>query len=156
MKENIDKILFEVHSNSNYKILDEDDFDEYLEFIEYRKTINSMLDDYKIIKKPFTNSLDIVLTKFGVEVVDQGGWFKYLENEKLKEQFESDKVNIEFENLKSATEVNEFLLKTKWLPHIVAIISLLFSIYIYFDNRNDSAKLEKRIEILEKTILKKK
>lgn len=154
MKETIDKLLFDIESNKNSRILDEDDFADYSEFIEYRKLINLILDEYKLIKKPFTNSLDIVLTKLGTEVINQGGWIKYLENEKLKEQIENEKLNAELENLKTSTEVNKFLLKTKWLPHVVAILSFLFSIYVFFDAKDDSKKLEQRIGILEKIIQK--
>ena len=66
--------------------------------------------------------------------------------------FESRKQNIELENLKTSTEVNKFLLKTKWLPHFVAGISLMFSIYTYFDARQDSKKLQNKIEKLEKKV----
>ncbi|AIN75164.1 hypothetical protein O8E88_002237 [Flavobacterium psychrophilum] len=72
--------------------------------------------------------------------------------------FENSKQNAELESLKTSTEVNKFLLRTKWLPHIVALVSLIFSIYTYFDAQNDSKKLEERIHKLEKkseTVLNK-
>ncbi|GAW88825.1 hypothetical protein FPS14_contig00011-0013 [Flavobacterium psychrophilum] len=47
-------------------------------------------------------------------------------------------------------------MRTKWLPHIVAILSFLFSIYTYFGAQNDSKKLEERIHKLETFINKSK
>ena len=64
-------------------------------------------------------------------------------------EFENSKQNAELESLKTSTDVNKFLLRTKWLPHIVAVLSFLFSMYTYFDVRNDSKKLEERIQKLE-------
>lgn len=61
-----------------------------------------------------------------------------------------EREEAELENLKTSTKVNKFLLKTKWLPHIVSVISVAFSIYVYFDAKADSKKLEQRIEVLEK------
>lgn len=150
MNEIINKLLYEISSNNNYKIFDEDYFDDYSEFKDYRKTINLMLDDYKLIHKSFSDSLDITLTKHGNDVVNQGGWLKYLENEKNEAEFSKEKTKIELENLTTSTKLNKFLLKTKWLPHIVSVISIIFSIYVYFDAKSDSKKQEQRIEKLEK------
>lgn len=70
---------------------------------------------------------------------------------KIKDEldFENNKQNAELESLKTSTDVNKFLLRTKWLPHIVALLSLIFSIYTYFGTQNDSKKLEERIQKLE-------
>jgi hypothetical protein len=152
MNEIINKLLSEISTNKNPKILDEDFFDDYSEFIDYRKYINLMIEDYKLIHKSFTNSLDITLTKHGNDVINQGGWLKYLENEKNDAEFNKEKSKIELENLTTSTNLNKFLLKTKWLPHIVSVISLAFSIYVYFDAKADSKKLEQRIEVLEKKL----
>ena len=61
-----------------------------------------------------------------------------------------ERENAELENLKISTKVNKFFLKTKWLPHTVSIISVAFSIYVYFDAKADLKKLEQRLEVLEK------
>ena len=75
-------------------------------------------------------------------------------NDIIKElEYESEKERIEFEKSKIDLKLNKWLLKTKWLPHIITIISLLFAVYVYFDSKNDSKKLEERIEKLESKIL---
>lgn len=85
--------------------------------------------------------------RFSYSITEKGKiTLKELKNELA---FEDNKQNIELENLKTSTEANKFILRTKWLPHIIALLSLLFSIYIYFDNKNDSKKLEERINNLE-------
>ena len=86
------------------------------------------------------------LTKNGFSFVS------FAEIEK-QEQLKSEKDKIEFEKTKVDLKLNKWLLKTKWLPHIITIISLLFAVYVYFDSKNDSKKLEERIEKLESKIL---
>lgn len=94
MKE-IDEIFSRIYTNSEYTILEEEAFNNYKEFIEYIKLINLLIEDYKLLKQPFSNRPFIALTKFGQEVVDKGGWLKYLENEKLKELEAKLKSNTE-------------------------------------------------------------
>ena len=86
------------------------------------------------------------LTKNGFSFVS------FAEIEK-QEQLKSEKDKIEFEKTKVDLKLNKWLLKTKWLPHFIAFISFLFAVYVYFDSKNDSKKLEERIEKLESKIL---
>ena len=86
----------------------------------------------------------------GDNVVKQGGWIKYLENEQLKVEFDNKKQIAELKNIETSTKVNKFLLKTKWLPHGLVLVSFGFAVLMYLDARNDSKKLEQRIEKLEK------
>ena len=92
------------------------------------------------------------ITKNGLDIFNNGGWLKYIKDEKIKLNLVSEKETIDFEKSKIDLELNKWLLKTKWLPHIITIISLLFAVYVYFDSKNDSKKLEERIENLESTI----
>ena len=48
----IDKLLLEISKDENYQIFSEDYFDDYNEYIDYRKTLIMMLDDVKLIAKP--------------------------------------------------------------------------------------------------------
>ena len=73
-----------------------------------------------------------------------------------QEQLKSEKDKIEFEKTKVDLKLNKWLLKTKWLPHFIAFISFIFAVYVYFDSKNDSKKLEERIEKIESTILNPK
>ena len=85
------------------------------------------------------------LTKNGFSFVS------FAEIEK-QEQLKSEKDKIEFEKTKVDLKLNKWLLKTKWLPHFIAFISFIFAVYVYFDAKNGSKKLEERIENLESTI----
>ena len=89
------------------------------------------------------------LTKNGFSFVS------FAEIEK-QEQLKSEKDKIEFEKTKVDLKLNKWLLKTKWLPHFIAVISFAFTVYIYFDSKDDSKKLEERIEKIESTILNPK
>ena len=89
------------------------------------------------------------LTKNGFSFVS------FAEIEK-QEQLKSEKDKIEFEKTKVDLKLNKWLLKTKWLPHFIAFISFIFAVYVYFDSKNDSKKLEERIENIESTILNPK
>ena len=86
------------------------------------------------------------LTKNGFSFVS------FAEIEK-QEQLKSEKDKIEFEKTKVDLKLNKWLLKTKWLPHFIAFISFIFAVYVYFDSKNGSKKLEERIEKLESKIL---
>lgn len=147
--EEIDKILFDISSKENPKILDEDDFDNWPLYVGYRSNIDLMINDYRIIRKPFNNSLDVVLTQLGSEVVSQGGWTKYLENEKYKEKIKSD---AELENLQTSTRVNKFLLKTKWAPLFLSLAAIFVSIYFSVQDKNKQEELETKTLENEKTI----
>ena len=94
----IDKLLLEISKDENYQIFSEDYFDDYNEYIDYRKTLIMMLDDVKLIAKPINNSSHIIITKFGDDVINQGGWIKYLENQQnekeneINRQSKADKI----------------------------------------------------------------
>lgn len=62
----------------------------------------------------------------------------------------AEKEKIEFENLKSSTEVNKWLLKTKWYPLVISIIAVLVSIILGFKDDTKINELEERILNLEK------
>ena len=89
------------------------------------------------------------LTKNGFSFIS----FAEIEKQEL---INVEKEQIEFEKSKIDLKLNKWLLKTKWLPHIIAVISFLFTVYIYFDSKNDSKKLEERITNLESTMLTQK
>lgn len=60
--------------------------------------------------------------------------------------------NLEFEKLKTDLLLNKWLIKTKWMPHIIAILSILISIYFYTDSKVSESKMEKKIKIIESKI----
>ena len=75
------------------------------------------------------------LTKNGFSFIS----FAEIEKQEL---INAEKEQIEFEKSKIDLKLNKWLLKTKWLPHIIAVISFLFTVYIYFDSKNSIKKIE--------------
>jgi DNA-binding PadR family transcriptional regulator len=67
-----------------------------------------------------------------------------------EDKYIAEKEKIEFENLKYSTEVNKWLLKTKWYPLIISIIAVLVSIVLGFKDDSKIDELEERISNLEK------
>ena len=120
------------------------------EKIDFYFERTSFLNDIEILEN---NSL-IIETEHGncTYLITEKGE-KYLKQITIKLDYETEKERIEFEKSKIDLELNKWLLKTKWLPHIITVISLLFAVYVYFDSKNDSKKLEERIEKLESKIL---
>ncbi len=113
----------------------------------FLKKLQILIDDNLVFENSECNSYTLT----------QKGNIKLAEL-KSELEFENVKKNAKLESLKTSTDVNKFLLQTKWLPHFIAILSLLFSIYTYFDTQNDSKKIEERINKLEnksKTFLNK-
>lgn len=49
-------------------------------------------------------------------------------DERIQKEMEDEKIKIDLENSKTQLLLNNWLLKTKWLPHIVALISIIISI----------------------------
>lgn len=96
------------------------------------------------------------ITEFGLNIVENGGWNKYLltqqQTEKEAEKQRITKKRIELENLETNTRVNKFFLKTKWWTFGIAIFTFLFSIYSYFDNVKTIKDLEVKLEKLEKKV----
>ena len=156
---NLDKLLTEIHNTKNYQF---ETFRKNEQEIEYRKEINYLLDELKLIRKPFSNSSILELTQFGNKVMDKGGWISYCQNEEKKES-ENEKRKIELEkaeleNLQSITILNKWLLKSKWWPHIISGISIFIAIIfgslsIYTSDKN--SKLEEDFNKMNTTIEKK-
>lgn len=89
------------------------------------------------------------LTKNGFSFIS----FAEIDN---KEILNTEKERIEFEKSKIDLKLNKWLLKTKWLPHFIAFISFLFAVYVYLDSKNESKRLEVRMEKIESVMPYKK
>ena len=71
-------------------------------------------------------------SNFGREVKKHGNYSKYKEYSNLKKEKEKFKHTKEMENLEFSIKMNKWLLKTKWLPHILSALALILSILSFF------------------------
>ena len=84
--------------------------------------------------------------------IQDDGYVKRDEYKKLKEQKENDKQSAEYDDLVTNTKLNKWFIKTKYLPYLIALLSLLFSIFTYFDAKSDVIELEKKLKQIEKKL----
>lgn len=66
-----------------------------------------------------------------------------------EEQNEKNRKELELEEIKLNIDSNKWFLKTKWLPHIISGLSLLWSILFSIISTSEVKNLEQRIEKLE-------
>ncbi|MDV3554512.1 hypothetical protein CMU81_02270 [Elizabethkingia anophelis] len=97
--------------------------DQFIKEMEFRKLV-------------FNKNNLWSLTDFGYEIIELGGWIKYLEHEKERKQLEKQKSNEETEKLKLELEVLRNTVKdypkTKFIAKAsfaTAIISIIISIW---------------------------
>ena len=150
----VDNTLREIATGNPYELKRNFRKDDEERF--YRQCMSYLIDDLGLIKQPFKNSPVLQLTPFGLEVIGKGGWIKYTESkrsaEKEVEENRKAKEKAELESLTSTTKVNQWLLRTKYLPHVLSFVSILVSIGIgFFTIHSDQEKqsLEKRVKVLE-------
>ena len=144
----IDKLLLEISKDENYQIFSEDYFDDYNEYIDYRKTLIMMLDDVKLIAKPINNSSHIIITKFGDDVINQGGWIKYLENEQnekeneINRQSKADKIldlDLQLKNFEKKYE-KKLIIGGFIITLLSFLITVLTVQYMQGDENNKKQK----------------
>lgn len=139
--ENIIK-LFKENRGILHKLTLFQKLDEELNEIERTSFLQKFVNEY--VFAIYANDI-FTLTEKGHNFISFNDYEKQL-------QVKNEKENIDFQISKTNLLLNKWLLKTKWLPHFIAVISFLFAVYVYFDSKNDSKKLEERIENLESTI----
>ncbi|NMH26551.1 hypothetical protein [Flavobacterium silvaticum] len=74
----------------------------------------------------------IQFSSFGQEIKAFGNYTNYLKHQDKIKQLEIYKQKKEIENLESSIKVNEWLVRTRWWPHILALIALIFSALALF------------------------
>ena len=103
----------------------------------YIDSVDSTKDSIAVFQ--FMNEMNLItlnqgvysVTLFGEFIKTKGGWIKYLEDEKLKLEKENRAKDIETEHLLYSTKQVKHFLKTKWIPHIIALIGLIISIIAF-------------------------
>ena len=104
--------------------------------------VNSLTDDYNLIKP---DGAVYFLTK-------KGKSFTSFEDLFSEEKLNEEKANLEFEKSKIELKLNKWLLKTKWIPHLISLVSFIFAVYVFLNSKNDTEKMQSRITELEKIV----
>ena len=120
--EEIEKLLLEIHNSEKYFFRTNYETDSDL--IDDRKVLLYLLDDLKLVKKPFTNESLITLTPLGVDVIEKGGWIQYKEWKNQKDELELNKLKVD---LQLAKETLKEFPKTKWFARIGLFIAIVLA-----------------------------
>ena len=56
------------------------------------------------------------ISRKGLIIIENGGWLNELKKQQQELDFNNEKTLIEFKNTEFSLQLNEWLLKTKWLP----------------------------------------
>lgn len=75
-----------------------------------------------------------ILTDLGREVKRSGGHNQYLQKLDLEKNREETRRELEAKNIETSIKLNEYLLKTKWLPHLLSLIALVVSVIAILKN----------------------
>lgn len=138
----IDTILSTMHDNASAAIFIDsiiesefgiDDYD-----LEERIIIQLKEEGLASFNK---NNVGARITSRGIEIVENGGWLKYLEREKKRTEFNSMKENTEILKLKDEIKLNKKKLEDynltrniSWFGAALAVILALIEIYRQFAN----------------------
>ncbi|MEQ5790519.1 hypothetical protein J4E06_05615 [Muricauda sp. NFXS6] len=139
----IEKLLNEINESEvyNFKL----NFENYEDEIIYRKSINHLERELKLIRKPFENEAILELTHFGKRVIKKGGWIEYSRIESEKEKRSDKKDIFDF-------KVSKYRYHTFWWFFAFATLGSGLSIFNFVKGFSPSEKniqLEKRIEKME-------
>ena len=110
--------------------------------LELRNTYNKILNDEKslaLFKTMISESLiftdqyhSIQLSTNGYEILANGGWLRYVENEKSKSDFLAKKEALDFEKSKIDLDLAQKMLKeypyTKWFARIGFAIAIILAV----------------------------
>lgn len=69
---------------------------------------------------------------FGREIKRVGNYSKYLAQKELENKIEKHKNQLEIENLEYSIMMNKWLLRTKWLPHILSFLAFIIALISLF------------------------
>ena len=149
MLENLDelieinlKLLNEAPNKSMFRIYF---VDEKGKRISRTATFSEILEEKGLIKLEKSKGYRCDLTEFGHEVFVNGGWKKYLENDKEKSKIIAEKDKYDFLSKK-------WVYKNRLLPYFLSGAALIVSIIMLFINLNkqqDNKKMQKEIDWLK-------
>ena len=73
-----------------------------------------------------------MLTDFGLDVCNMGGWLEYLKLEESQQKIEEERQRRADEKLKYDMHISKYLYKTRWWPLIILLASLGVAIWALF------------------------
>jgi len=129
-----------INKSDIWKIASDEDSQDVM------SAIDALVEDYGLLRK--SDPL-YKLTKGGANFIS----FENIFDEKKQGE---EKEAIDFEKAKIDLILNKWLLKTRWLPHMIAAVSVAISLYVLFAPDNKYIELERRIKVLEKQIKEEK
>lgn len=101
------------------------------------------------IEKTPTGSL--ILTSLGREARGYGGYYKYEDKLTLDSIAATEKEMVELGNLESSQMVNNYLYKTRWIPHILSLIALIVSLIALLKDCSGREKVPvEKVELIKK------
>lgn len=92
----VDQLLSEINKTPDYYLKRQEDFPTAADYIDYHDLILYLLNDLKLIRKPFDNDIRLRLSRTGIEVIERGGWIKHLEVEKSEAKISLEKDIYDF------------------------------------------------------------
>ncbi|NIK92970.1 hypothetical protein GZ212_12475 [Mangrovimonas sp. CR14] len=132
----INDTLNEIYESNIYILKEERNFKTPEDYAKYIELINYMINHLGLIYQTFSNATITSLTPKGRKVHRLGGWIEYLKLEEIKEKKKEKKEKYDL-------DISWFQSKTKWLPLILSISSLILSIIALTkkEHKSDKEKL---------------
>jgi hypothetical protein len=128
--ERIDKVLNAMAKSQNgrlnvQKFLTEDVKDQDL--LSYQRII-PILENKRLAERISGLGATCMILSDGLEIVNSGGYIKYLERQKAAVEKEAKDSKTTAELNEVNLQLNRFLLKYKWFPYILSGAAILISI----------------------------
>ncbi|NMJ87317.1 MAG: hypothetical protein EX285_05700 [Thaumarchaeota archaeon] len=127
--EKIDRYLDKLFKADSYSLFVTDLYEEVPLFNRDIARIDEIMQDADLISQ--TKEVR-KLTTYGEQICNEGGWLAYLKSREKQAKKEKKLRLKEEEMLEYDLKVSKYLYKTRWLPHILALISLVISIIAFF------------------------
>lgn len=125
----IDQHLYKLYEAENYSMFTSDLYGD----VPIMDNGIARLDELMLDKGLISERNEVrTLTDIGEQIGATGGWLKYLKTQETRNQEEQERQRKEDEKLYYEARISKYLFKTRWLPHIIALISLILSLIALF------------------------
>lgn len=74
----------------------------------------------------------VQFSSFGRTIKEHGNYSNFLKWNEQQKVIAANRERIEIENLEYTIKVNKWLLRTKWLPHILSFLALVLAALAFF------------------------